>query len=239
MSALAGELGLLRAAAADNLETDVGGHRFRVGSIGECEVVTTFAGVGKVNAAMVATLAIDHFGPREVVFTGVAGGIDPGLEIGDVVVAEHVLHHDAGVFGSDGFEVYQSGHVPFFNPTDDLGYSPSPELLDRVKSVAAGFQLSPVLGRVPNLVFGTVVTGDQFIQSEAERRRLHETLGASVAEMEGAAVAQVAEHFGIDHVVIRAVSDRAGVDSAIDFARFLDEVAVNSSSVVLRVLGAA
>jgi len=238
MCALAAELGLLRAAMTDGREAHAGGQRFEVGTIGGCDVVVTSVGVGKVNAAMVATLAIDHFAPREVFFTGVAGGVDPVLGIGDVVVAEHVLHHDAGVFGPDGFEIYQSGHVPFFNPTATIGYRPSPGLLDRVRSAVTGLHLSPVLGRVPNLVFGTVVTGDQFIQSEEERRRLHEALGAQVAEMEGAAVAQVAEHFGVDHLVIRAVSDRAGVDSAVDFARFLDEVSANSSSVVLLMLEA-
>jgi adenosylhomocysteine nucleosidase len=238
MSALADELGLLRAAMTDGHEADAGGHRFEVGTIGGRDVVVTSVGVGKVNAAMVATLAIDHFSPREVLFTGVAGGIDPVLGIGDVVVAEHVLHHDAGVFGPDGFEIYQSGHVPFFNPTDHLGYRPSLGLLDRVRSAATGLQLSPVLGRVPNLVFGTVVTGDQFIQSEEERRRLFETFKAQVAEMEGAAVAQVAEHFGVDYILIRAVSDRVGVDSAFDFARFLGDVSINSSNVVLGALAA-
>jgi adenosylhomocysteine nucleosidase len=238
MSALADELGLLRAAMTDGHEADAGGHRFEVGTIGGRDVVVTSVGVGKVNAAMVATLAIDHFSPREVLFTGVAGGIDPVLGIGDVVVAEHVLHHDAGVFGPDGFEIYQSGHVPFFNPTATIGYRPSPGLLDRVRSAATGLQLSPVLGRLPNLVFGTVVTGDQFIQSEEERRRLFETFKAQVAEMEGAAVAQVAEHFGVDYILIRAVSDRVGVDSAFDFARFLGDVSINSSNVVLGALAA-
>ena len=238
MSALADELGLLRAAMTDGHEADAGGHRFEVGTIGGRDVVVTSVGVGKVNAAMVATLAIDHFSPREVLFTGVAGGIDPVLGIGDVVVAEHVLHHDTGVFGPDGFEIYQSGHVPFFNPTDHLGYRPSLGLLDRVRSAATGLQLSPVLGRVPNLVLGTVVTGDQFIQSEEERRRLFETFKAQATEMEGAAVAQVAEHFGVDYILIRAVSDRVGVDSAFDFARFLGDVSINSSNVVLAALAA-
>ena len=238
MSALSGELGLLRAEMVDGGEVEAAGHRFWVGAIGGCKTVVTTGGVGKVNAAMIATLAIHHFDPREVVFTGVAGGIDTTLGIGDVVVAEHVLHHDTGVVGPDGFQVYQSGHVPFFNPTDTIGYRPSPELLERAKSVVEDIDLDPVLGRSPSLLFGTVVTGDQFIQSEGERRRLYETLGAHVAEMEGAAVAQVAQHFGVDHIVIRAVSDRAGADSAIDFARFLDEVSVNSSNVVLGLLEA-
>lgn len=236
MSALAEELGLLGAAMTGDSETLAGGHTFRVGTVGEREVVITSVGVGKVNAAMVATLAVDHFAPREVLFTGVAGGVDPMLGIGDVVVAEHVLHHDAGVVGPDGLEVYQAGHVPFFNPSDDLGYRPSAALLDRARSVVADLRLSPVLDRVPAVVFGTIATGDQFIESETERRRLHATLDAHAVEMEGAAVAQVACRFGVDHLVIRAVSDRVGADSAVDFARFLDEVAVNSSRVVLGLL---
>jgi adenosylhomocysteine nucleosidase len=56
--------------------------------------------------------------------------------------------------------------------------------------------------------------------------------------MEGAAVAQVAEHFGVDYILIRAVSDRVGVDSAFDFARFLGDVSINSSNVVLGALAA-
>ena len=70
MSALAGELGLLRSEMTDGRKVHAGGHRFEVGTIGGLDVVVTSVGVGKVNAAMVATLAIDHFAPREVLFTG-------------------------------------------------------------------------------------------------------------------------------------------------------------------------
>lgn len=236
MSALAGELALFVEAMSDGETLEIGGHEFRVGSLDSREVVITAAGIGKVNAAMVATLALDHFRPRVVVFTGVAGGIDETLNIGDIVVAEHVVHHDTGVLEPDGFRLYQSGHVPFLNPTDQLGYRPSAELLGRVRRRLAGFELSPVLGKHPEIVFGTVATGDQFLQSDVERRRLHTTLEAHAAEMEGAAVAQVAEHFGVDHLVIRAVSDLAGSDSAFDFTMFLEDVTVNSAEVVLAVL---
>jgi adenosylhomocysteine nucleosidase len=126
--------------------------------------------------------------------------------------------------------------VPFSNPTEQLGYRPSDELLSRVRRRLVDLDLSPVLGRHPRVVFGIVATGDQFIESDVERRRLHATLGAHVVEMESAAVAQIAEHFGVDHLVIRAVSDLAGSDAAFDFERFLDDVSVNSARVVLAVL---
>jgi adenosylhomocysteine nucleosidase len=236
ISALPAELAVLRESMVDSEEIDVAEHEFQRGRIGTHDVVTTEAGIGKVNAAMIATLAIDHFHPGVIVVTGVAGSIDETLRIGDVVVAEHVLHHDTGVHDSDGFQNYQSGHVPFFNPTERFGYRPSDELLSRLRRRLGGFELSPVLGRQPRVVFGTVATGDQFLESDVERRRLHTTLGAHVVEMESAAVAQIAEHFGVDHLVIRAVSDLAGSDAAFDFDRFLDDVSVNSGKVVLAVL---
>lgn len=236
MSALAGELAMLEDLVSDGEIVEIGAHEFRVGTLDSRGVVVTASGIGKVNAAMVATLALDHFHPSAVVFTGVAGGIDDTLGIGDVVVAEHVLQHDTGVFESDGFRLYQPGHVPFVNPTEQLGYRPSDDLLVRVRRRLADFELSPVLERQPGVVFGTVVTGDQFVQSDAERRRLHAIHGAHAVEMEGAAVAQVAEHFGVEHLVIRAVSDLAGSDSAFDFARFLDDVSRNSVEVVIAIL---
>lgn len=236
ISALPSELAVLRASMVDSEQIDVAGHEFVRGWIGTRDVVTTVAGIGKVNAAMTATIAIVHFHPSTVLVTGVAGAIDDTLNIGDVVVAERALHHDAGVLESDGFRVYQSGHVPFLNPTEQLGYQPSDELVRKVRETLASLELSPVLGRPPRVVFGTVATGDQFLQSETERLRLHETLGAHAAEMEGAAVAQVADHFDVDHLVIRAVSDLAGSDSAFDFTRFLDDVSVNSAQVVRAVV---
>jgi len=236
MSALAGELAMLQDLVSDGEIVEIGAHEFRVGTLDSRGVVVTASGIGKVNAAMVATLALDHFRPSAVVFTGVAGGIDDTLGIGDVVVAEHVLQHDTGVLESDGFRLYQPGHVPFVNPTEQLGYRPSDDLLVRVRRRLADFELSPVLERQPGVVFGTVVTGDQFVQSDAERRRLHAIHGAHAVEMEGAAVAQIAEHFGVEHLVIRAVSDLAGSDSAFDFARFLDDVSRNSIEVVIAIL---
>jgi adenosylhomocysteine nucleosidase len=76
--------------------------------------------------------------------------------------------------------------------------------------------------RTPSVHFGPVVTGDCFINSERTRRRLHETYGALAAEMEGAAVAQVAERFGgLPFINVRCLSDLAGSDSHVDFAAFL------------------
>lgn len=237
LSALGEELGELSAAMVGAREVEAGGHRFSVGSIDGVGVVVGAVGVGKVNAAMVATLAIDRFSPRLLVFTGVAGGVDPALSIGDVVVADRLVQHDTGIAGLDGFQPYQPGHLPFFNPTDGSDYRPPQALLEQVRAALGGVQFEAVFDRTPDVVFGTVATGDQFIESEADRIWIHATFGARAVEMEGAAVAQVAEHFEVNCLVIRALSDLAGAGSEVDFERFLSEVSINSIKVVRALIG--
>jgi adenosylhomocysteine nucleosidase len=86
-------------------------------------------------------------------------------------------------------------------------------------------------------VVGVILTGDQFISSPIERERLHRDFGGHAVEMEGAAVAQVANRFDVDCLVVRALSDMAGDDSELDFSRFLEQVAANSAKVVETIVG--
>jgi adenosylhomocysteine nucleosidase len=61
---------------------------FVTGRVDGHEVVLVLSGVSMVNAAMTAQMAVDRFELRAVLFSGIAGGVDPSLNIGDVVVAE-------------------------------------------------------------------------------------------------------------------------------------------------------
>lgn len=218
------------------------GATFLRGRLEGREVVLVGAGIGKVNAAMITTLLVDRYGCDPVVMSGVAGGLDPGLHIGDVVIATRAIQHDAGVIEHGRLAVYQAGHVPFFNPTDRLGFDVPQELLERVKARLEGFTLPPLSGRAggggrpPRIVFGTVLTGDQYIHCEETRERLFRELGGQAVEMEGAAIAQVCEAFGVGWLLIRALSDLAGRDSRFDFAAFVDEVARSSALILHRLL---
>lgn len=199
------------------------------------EVVLAEAGIGKVNAAVTATLVIERYRPRVLVFTGVAGGLDPSLDVGDVVVGKRTIQHDAGVLQDGRILTHQAGHIPFFNPSDRLGYSPPDDLLDRVRERLESLQLDPIEaagGRRPRIVVGTILTGDQFLVCTATRARLHTEFSAQAVEMEGAAVAQVSERLGVPALVTRALSDLAGADSDLDFARFLPRVASNSAATI-------
>jgi adenosylhomocysteine nucleosidase len=186
--------------------------------------------MGKVNASLVTTLLADRFGCRAVVFSGVAGGLDPALAIGDIVVADRVIQHDAGVLEDERVRVYQPGHAPIINPTDRLGYPADPELLVRVRDRLDGMA---VPGQI---VYGTVLSGDQYLNCGTTRDRLRHELGGHAIEMEGGAVAQVCEAFGIPWLVIRALSDLAGGGALFDFTTFVDQAAATSATILRRLL---
>ncbi|OPX06828.1 5'-methylthioadenosine/adenosylhomocysteine nucleosidase [Mycobacterium sp. AT1] len=235
------ELNHLRALLERERTERIGGVDFVLGALDGHEVVMAGSGMGKVNAALVSAVLAERFSCRLIVFSGVAGGLDPGLAIGDIVIADRVIQHDAGWIDGPSTVTYQAGHVPFINPTEQLGYDIDERLLRRVADRLRGVHL-PALseaagggGRAQRIAYGTVLTGDQYVHSELVRQRLHQDFAALAVEMEGGAVAQVAEAFGLPWLIIRGLSDLAGSDSRFDFASFVDEVA-GTSVMILRQL---
>lgn len=216
---------------------------FDLGILDEQPVVLVASGMGKVSMALVATLLVDRFHCSAIVFTGVAGGLDPQLRIGDIVIADRVVQHDFGVTMDEQLNTYQPGHLPFINRTERLGYEPDPGLMDHVKRLLAGLTL-PVLstpaddGGPPQIRYGTVLTGDQYLHCEATRIRLRNDFGGVAIDMESGALAQVCESFGVPWLVVRGLSDLAGAHSGTDFQRFLEDVAARSARVLLQSLPA-
>lgn len=240
MSALTQEIAELRSVLDRASTGQVAGSLVHRGTIDRHAVVLANTGIGKVNAAVTTALVIARYDVRMALFTGVAGGLDPGLDVGDVVIADKTVAHDTGVLSDGGLERYQPGHVPFFNPTDRFGYTPDPQLLERVRARLADLELDPIgdRHRRPRVVIGTVLTGDQFVNDSAAREHLHDALGGLAVEMEGAALAQTAERLGVPHLVVRALSDLAGAESHLDFTEFVTAVSRNSGRLIRHLLPA-
>jgi adenosylhomocysteine nucleosidase len=215
------------------------GQRFASGRLDGRAVVLAECGVGKVNAALLATLLLQAHGCGAVIFSGVAGGLDPDLHVGDVVIGREAVQYDAGVLTRERIAPYQAGHIPFFNPTDAFGFAPPADWLARIETGLPGLVLDDVppavtgdAARRPNVVFGRILTGDAFVSCTATRERLHAELGGQAVEMEGAAVAQVAQRYDAPALVVRALSDLAGAESHLDFGSFLKVAAANAAAVV-------
>ena len=222
------------------------GRAFWLGDLQGRPVVLALSGIGKVAAATTATALIERFGVARIVFTGVAGGVGDGVNVGDVVVAQDYLQHDM-----DASPLFPRWEVP--------GYARSRLVCDAALSAtlleAAHACVSSARGQfgleyVPQSTsedalhrahHGLVASGDRFVSAADEAHRLRTTLhdaGHNVlaVEMEGAAIAQVCHMLNTPFVVIRSLSDIAGKESPSSFEAYLEIASKNSSAMVLELL---
>jgi len=222
--------------------SEIAGFCFWQGRIAGREAIFVESGAGKVNAGVAAALLLDRFGCRAVLLCGAAGGLDPALGIGDIVIGTNNIQHDYGVEKQDGFLHIQPGSRPSRGEDFTPGYALSDELLARLRASLAGLVLEPLPAdvgvgqRKPEIHFGPILTGDSFVNSEHTRQRLHQRFAARAVEMEGGAVAQIARRWGEDIPVVnvRCLSDLAGAESHLDFRAFLAVAARYASQVAHR-----
>lgn len=222
IGAMEPEVALLRQQISNPVSTQLGGYTFYSGSLAGVSVVLVQSGIGKVAAALATALLIQHFKPDAVINTGSAGGFDPELNVGDVVISTEVCHHDVDVtaFG------YAMGQVPQM----PASFSAHPQL------VQAAEQSIQALGFCQTKK-GLIATGDSFICDPARIGVIRQHFPTMLAvEMEGAAIAQVCHMLNAPFVVIRSLSDIAGKESPQSFEAYLEVASKNSSALVLELL---
>ena len=198
------------------------------------------SGIGKVSAATTATLLIDRFKVQRIVFTGVAGGLGPGVKVGDVVLARSFLQHDM-----DASPLFPRHEVPLYGRARfeaDAALADALELACErmLHSLPQQLGTSTVDAfglQAPRLHQGLLISGDRFVATTAESVALQRELPDALAvEMEGAAFAQVCHDFGVPLAVVRTISDRADDAAHVDFPRFLREVASRYSGALIDTL---
>ncbi|MDR6551481.1 5'-methylthioadenosine/adenosylhomocysteine nucleosidase [Paenibacillus qinlingensis] len=212
------EIELLVAHMTDIKETVKAGITFREGSYFGKNVVVCRTGVGKVNAAVTTQILIDQFGVEAVIFTGVAGALDPDLQIGDLVISTECVQHDMDVTALG----FPRGVIPY---ADNSVYAADRRLVDL--AVASGEKL--FAGKVK---LGRVLSGDQFIASRDVVASLYQELNGVCVEMEGSSVAQVCAMNSIPYVVLRSMSDKADGSAHVNFAEFTVIASENSYKMV-------
>ncbi|MCL2855884.1 MAG: 5'-methylthioadenosine/adenosylhomocysteine nucleosidase [Defluviitaleaceae bacterium] len=203
----------------------IGGIDFTQGELGKSPVVVARCGIGKVNAAHCASIMITGFDVAGIINTGVAGGIAPHVEIGDVVISQDLVQHDveATEFG------YTTGQVPGM---ESPYFAACQNLVETAKKAGmAALAANP--GKA--LHIGRIATGDQFIASPADKNQIYANHQDKVlcTEMEGAAIAQVCLLTNTPFVAIRAISDKADGTAHEDFPAFVEEASVISAKIVM------
>jgi len=222
-------LGALLALMPDERRVRIAGRDFWVGHLHGQPVVAVLSRIGKVAAAVTATMLLERFAVRAIVFTGVAGGLAPGVKVGDVVVATELLQHDL-----DASPIFPKYEVPLMGLSR---FTADAAIGDALAAVAEATLRNPValVGQeavdefglhAPKVHRGLLVSGDRFVSTAAESDALRISLPDALAvEMEGAAVAQACHDYGVPFAAMRTISDRADDEAHGDFARFVAEVA--------------
>lgn len=192
---------------------------FFTGTLNGVDVVVVRSGIGKVNAALCVQILADIFEVSHIINTGVAGSLNPVLDIGDILVSSDALHHDIDVtiFG------YQPGEVP------QMGFREfkADETMVRL-AIESCREVNPDI----HVKTGRVVSGDQFISDKQTKQKLIDTYQGDCAEMEGASIAHGAYLNGIPFVIIRAISDKADDSAEMDYPAFEREAAKHSALLV-------
>ena len=225
------------------------GRTFHCGMLEGQEVVLALSGIGKVAAATTATALIERFGAERIVFTGVAGGLGDGVQVGDVVVAHDYLQHDM-----DASPLFPRWELPGYGRARlacdprltsllsaavgdcllDLDGAPAPA--PSLGMPAGGTESAP---RAPRRHTGLVASGDLFVSTATGAQALCDALRAAshdvlAVEMEGAAVAQVCADYRVPFAAVRTISDRADDTAHVDFARFVETVAAHYADRIIR-----
>lgn len=195
------------------------GMDFHKGKLYGKELVLVRCGIGKVNAALCSQILVDEFKVNKVIFTGVAGGLAPQVEVGDVVISTDCVQHDfdATAFG------YKLGEIPRL---DKVEFIASKDLIDLAVESAEGIE------GFPDVFTGRVLSGDIFVADKSKALQLGESFNGLCVEMEGAAVAQACYLNDVDFVIIRSMSDKADGSAHNDFQTFVNTAAENALKLV-------
>ena len=218
----------------------IGKREYHVGSLNGHNIVLVFSRWGKVAASITSTTLVTYFNVNEIIFTGVAGAIDPALNVGDIVIADKLIQHDM-----DATPLYSRFTIPLL----DLNYFPVPkEKQQELQKASEAFlandlkQLAPQTKQEfnitqPKIVIGTIASADQFVSDNAKITDLASNIdNLKCVEMEGAAVAQACFEHNIPFSIVRIISDKANTDANIDFMTFMAKIASLFSSGIIKAL---
>lgn len=172
------------------------------------EIILVKCGIGKVNAARTTQLLIDKYNPDYIIDVGVAGALNPMLEIGDIVIGETLVQHD--------FDITAFGHTKGYIPGIGERIYSDEELIGKFEQA-----IDNKKDRNYKIEKGTIASGDIFCTEIPMKDKIYAKFNAQCVEMEGAAVAQVCDLCNKPFMVLRSISDKPNGENTIAFEQFI------------------
>ncbi|WP_295730124.1 5'-methylthioadenosine/adenosylhomocysteine nucleosidase [uncultured Limosilactobacillus sp.] len=206
----------------DHLENkranEIGGKKYYTGLISGQTVILVESGIGKVEAGITTEHLITDFAADVIINSGSAGGIGENQQVGDIVISTETAYHDADARAFD----YVYGQLP----GQPARFKASPKWGNALANAGEKTGLK--------IEKGLIVSGDQFVSSKEAVAKIKEYFpDALSAEMEGAAVGQVATDHEVPYVVVRAMSDTGDEDAGVSFDEFIIEAGRRSAKMLL------
>jgi adenosylhomocysteine nucleosidase len=262
ISAFEAELEKLRSAATITETTVVNGRTHYLGTLQGHDVVLLLSGYSMVNAAMTTQALFDHFTVKGIVFSGIAGGVNPGLQVGDVTVPTQWGNYQENLFARETASGFDPGRFPgdfknfgmiyprnssvpvvggepdklekrFWFPVDAAALKTAAQLAGIVKLNRCTAS-GECLDKEPRLVIGgNGVSGPTFVDNAAYRQWAWETFQADALDMETAAVAHVAYVNRVPYIAFRSLSDLAGGGSGKNEGKIFGKLAADNSAAVV------
>ena len=192
--------------------------KFHTGTINHVNVSAVYSGVCKVNAAIAAQLLIDMFHVDLIINAGTAGGMKEGVQLFDTVISERVIYHDVA-----------DDILTDFHPWLKSNYFLADQELCAIARAYSRTSKHPVL-------FGTMVTGEQFIEDE-KREEINQKFDPLSTDMETAGVAHVRYVNRIPFLAVRTITDTVTHQGIETFDQNCEAASEISAEIVLGILG--
>lgn len=178
--------------------------RFLIGKIQGKSCVLVKSGIGKVNAARTTQIMVQKFNIKYVINVGAGGSINGLLNIGDVVIAKHVVQHD--------FDITAFGHSKGYITGVGDKIICNRELINEMEQI-----IQSIPERSYKIKMGVIASGDIFCSETWMKDKIRAKFNADVVDMEAAAIAQVCYLDNIPFMGIRSISDTPNGKNASTF----------------------
>ena len=220
MGAMPEEIAPLLERVGEYKLTEFAGNKYYEATYAGHNLVIAYSKIGKVFSTLTATTMLQKFGAEVLLFSGVAGAINPKLKIGNLIAATKLCQHD--------LDITAFGHPHGYVPEGKQFIEADKTLVAKAMNVAKDMGLE--------LMEGTIATGDQFVADPVKNKWIGETFNADALEMEGASVACVCDAMNVPFFILRAISDAADMDASFSFDEFLESSAIESANFIIKMV---